>query len=313
MSRPIQLLSVGRVGADFYSANIGVPLDRVSSFNFYVGGTPANVAVGAQRLGVDTALVSRVGSDGVGDGIVRFLEEEGIDTTAVVRDPERRSGLVVLGVEPPDHFPLVFYRDRPADENLAPDDLAGLDLSAVEVVFVAGTNLLRRSVHATTLAALDIAKSSDAVVVLDLDYRPALWSSAREYAVLVGSIVDRADVVIGTEDEIAAAGGEDSVVGRFTTSSQVLVCKRGARGSDVISEAVRTQIPPFPVEVLNVFGAGDAFAAGYIAGICRGLMPDECARLGNAAGAHVVTRHACANDMPSEAELRQILESCPPG
>ena len=159
--------------------NIGVPLDQVSSFNFYVGGTPANVAVGAQRLGVDTALASRVGSDGVGDGIVRFLQEEGIETTAVVQ----RSRASIRPRRPwgraPDHFPLVFYRDRPADENLTPGDLAGLDLSAVEVVFVAGTNLLRRSVHATTLAAIDIAKRNDATTVLDLDYRPALWSSAQ--------------------------------------------------------------------------------------------------------------------------------------
>ena len=150
----IRLLSVGRVGADMFSADVGVPLAEVSSFRFYVGGTPANVAVGAQRLGVATALASRVGADGVGDGIVRFLDSEGVDTTAVVRDPERRSGLVVLGVEPPDTFPLVFYRDKPADENLSPGDLAGLDLSALEVVFVAGTNLLRRPVHATTLAAI---------------------------------------------------------------------------------------------------------------------------------------------------------------
>ena len=127
---------------------------------------------------------------------------------------------------------------------------------------------------------------------------------------LLGSIVDRADVVIGTEDEIAAAGGEESLVARFTTPSQVLVRKRGARGSDVISRAGRTEIP-LPVEVLNVFGAGDAFAAGYIAGICRGLAPTESARLGNAAGSHVVTKHACANDMPSEVELRQILEAGP--
>ena len=144
--------------------------------------------------------------------------------------------------------------------------------------------------------------------MLDLDYRPALWTSAAEYAVLVGSLVDRSDVVIGTELEIDAAGGEESLISRLTRPEDVLVRKRGSNGSEVISRDARESIPPFPVEVLNVFGAGDAFAAGYIAGICQGLPPVQCATYGNAAGAHVVTRHACANDMPTMDDLLRTLE-----
>ena len=270
MPNRIELLCVGRVGADFYSRDIGVPLADVSSFNFFVGGTPANVAVGAQRLGVGAALASVVGADGIGDGILRFLNAEGIDTTAVRRDPTRRSGLVVLGVEPPDNFPLVFYRDNPADEALTPSDLDGLDVSTLAVVFVAGTNLLRRSVHATTLAAIEIAQRQGASVVFDIDYRPALWSNPNEFGVLARSVVASADVVIGTEEEMAAIGGEELMTELVGPRGGVVVCKRGERGSEVVENAARQTVPPFPVEVTNLFGAGDAFAAGYISGMVSG-------------------------------------------
>lgn len=307
MTMPVQLLSVGRVGADLYSNDVGAPLAEVDSFNFFVGGTPANVAVGAQRLGVRSALASRIGDDGIGEGILRFLRQEGVQTDGVVRDPKRRSGLVLLGVQPPDQFPLVFYRDRPADEALSPSDLDSLDLSALQAVFVAGTNLLRRPTHATTLSAIEIARQQSAYVVLDLDHRASLWSRPGEFEVLVRSIVERSHVVMGTAGEVDAAGGQERLLDLLRPHAGVLVIKRGAEGCEVFAEGTSTIVPPFAVEVLNLFGSGDAFAAGYIAGLLQGLDPIECARRGNAAGAHVATRHACANDMPTTTELEEIL------
>lgn len=308
MTQPVQLLSVGRVGADLYADDVGVPLDQVSKFNFFVGGTPANVAVGAQRLGIPSALASRVGDDGVGEGILRFLQGEGVDTSAIIRDPDRKSGLVVLGVTPPDDFPLVFYRDRPADEALSPGDLAGFDHSALEAVFIAGTNLLRRATHATSLAAIELAREHDAKVILDVDHRSQLWKDSDEFGFLARSLIDRADIVIGTEEEIAAAGGAEPLIKILRPRGGVLVVKRGMDGCEVIVGDDRQVVKPYPVEVLNTFGAGDAFAAGFTAAILRGLDPFDAARMGNAAGAHVVTKHACANDMPTLTEIEAIME-----
>src|SRR5574341_445450 len=110
-----EIITMGRCAVVFYSNYIGVPLKYAKSFNVYVGGCPANVAVGARRLGLNSAILTRVDTEPLGDFIMNFLETEGVNTEAVVRDPHHLSGLVVLGIEPPDKFPLTFYREHCAD------------------------------------------------------------------------------------------------------------------------------------------------------------------------------------------------------
>lgn len=306
--RQLDVLAMGRVGVDLYSDDVGRPLAEARSFSAYVGGCPGNVSVGTRRLGLRSALLTRVGTEPMGDFIVRFLETEGVDLRYVKRDSGHLSGLVILGIIPPDEFPLTFYRESCADIHLDLDDVAGVDFGQVRLLFISGTGLSRQPSLSATLAAAESARAAGARVVLDLDYRPTLWDDARQYGPVVRRALSVVDVSMGTEEEVAAAGGVEAVRAAGP-GGHALVVKRGERGAEVIpDEGEPLAAEPFPVEVLNVLGAGDAFASGFIYGYLQGWGWERCARLGNATGAIVVTRHACANDMPTLDEALAFAE-----
>ena len=310
------VLTMGRCAVDFYCNDIGVPLKHARSFNIYLGGCPANVAVGARRLGLKSALLTRVGVEPLGDFIMHFLETEGVSTEAIVRDPQHLCGLVVLGIEPPDKFPLTFYRENCADINLTLDNVQTAPLDSTHILFVSGTGFSREPSASATTAAVETARANGAEVMLDIDYRPTLWDDPRAFGPMLRRIIAAVDLAVGTEEEIKAAA-DDSVVEAATDhllrvggNLRAIVVKRGQHGSTVVTrEGTRIDAPPFSVEILNVLGAGDAYVAGFLYGYRHGWDWYRCARFGNATGAIVVTRHACANDMPYEQEALEFVNA----
>ena len=315
LEKRLDVITMGRCAVDFYCNDIGVPLKYARSFNVYVGGCPANVAVGTRRLGLRSAILTRVGTEPLGDFILHFLETEGVDTSSVVRDPRHLSGLVVLGIEPPDRFPMTFYRENCADIHLNLDDVRAAPLDQSHLLFISGTGFSREPSTSATTAAVEIAQAHGAIVMLDIDHRPTLWDDPRAFGPTLRRVLASADLAVGTEEEVKAAAGETDVetatarllhLGR---NLRALVVKRGQRGSTVFTAGgERIEAPPFPVKILNVIGAGDAFVAGFLYGYLRGWDWHKCARFGNATGAIVVTRHACANDMPYEQEAIDFIE-----
>ncbi|MBI3763657.1 MAG: 5-dehydro-2-deoxygluconokinase [Chloroflexi bacterium] len=313
--RRLDILTVGRCAVDFYSNDIGQPLKHAKSFNVYVGGCPANVAVGTRRLGLRSAILTRVGMEPLGDFIMHFLETEGVSVEAVTRDARHLSGLVVLGIEPPDKFPMTFYRENCADIHLDLDDMRAAPLDQTQILFVSGTGFSREPSASATTAAAENAQAAGATVMLDLDCRPTLWDDSGAFGPILRRVVAVADLVVGTEEEIKAAADESDVeaatrrllkVGR---NLRALIVKRGQRGSTVFADGDRIDALPFPVEILNAIGAGDAFVSGFLYGYRRGWDWRKCARFGNATGAIVVTRHACANDMPYEQEALDFVKA----
>ena len=312
----LDVLTMGRCAVDFYCNDIGVPLKHAKSFNVYVGGCPANVAVGTRRLGLKSLILTRVGAEPLGDFILHFLETEGVGTEAIVRDPHHLCGLVVLGIEPPDRFPLTFYRENCADINLTLDDVRAAPLDQARLLFVSGTGFSREPSASATTAAVEMAQAGGAEAMLDIDYRPTLWDDPRAFGPALRRIIALVDLAVGTEEEIKAAADEPEVeaaVARLLSvgrNLRALVVKRGQRGATVFTrDGERIDAPPFPVEILNVIGAGDAFVSGFLYGYRRGWDWHRCARFGNATGAMVVTRHACANDMPYEQEALEFVNA----
>lgn len=316
------VITMGRSGMDLYSNDVGAPFVAIKSFAAYVGGSPTNIAVGARRLGLNVALLTAVGPDPVGDFILKFLNDEGVDTRFIPRKPGTRSAAVVLGIEPPDKFPLVFYRDNAADIQLTIDDVLALPLAETRVFEFAGTNLSREPSRSATLFAAERARQFGATVVLDLDFRPDQWHDPRAFGVAIRSALPNVDIVLGTEDEINAAVLADpkqiemqssqvsdahvagdtlrAISTLLSLGPRALAEKRGAHGARVhLSNGEVTDAPGFPVEIYNILGAGDAFAAGFIFGIVHAWDWRRAARLGNACGAIVVTEHGCANFMPT--------------
>lgn len=312
--RRFDLIAMGRSCIDLYAHEVGVPITGVRSFDSYVGGCPTNVSVGARRLGLRTQLLTGVGDDQVADFVVDFLRREGVDTSAIARKPGRRTSAVILTIQPPDRFPLTYYRDNCADIGLTVADVDRTPIEEARVLFVSGTGLTLEPSHTATLYAQERARAAGTSVVLDLDYRPDLWPDAATYGAAVRVAVARSALVIGTEDEVCAAGGDDDVAAAsarlLAPGGPALIVKRGSRGATVLRPGQPPcDVPPFRVDVLNVLGAGDAFASGLLTAWLGGWTLERAARFGNATGAIVVTRHSCANDMPTRPEVERFVAS----
>ncbi len=325
-------LHMGRSSIDLYSNDVGTRFPDITSFAAYVGGSPTNISVGMTRLGRRAALLTGIGDDPVGDFVLEFLVNEGVETQWVVRKPGLRTSAVVLGIEPPDRFPLVFYRENCADINVTIDDVLASPYDDCRVFQFAGANLSREPSRSATMFAAESARSHGATVVFDLDFRPDQWHDARAFGVVARSVMQQVDIVVGTHDEINAALLADPAQMTVTDSQvsdtqvegdvlaaiariqslgpQHVIEKVGALGARVhtCGETPR-DVPGFPVDIYNILGAGDAFGAGFIFGLVSGWTLERSARLGNACGAMVVTRHGCANFMPTWDQVNEFIDS----
>ena len=294
----IEAVVMGRVGIDLYPDQIETPLSKVRSFTRYVGGFAGNVSSGLARLGVRTAIVSRVGAEGHGDFVREWLAGEGVDVRFLATDPDWLTPPTFCEVWPPDNFPLTFYRRPTApDWQLSPGDFDTDEVAAAPLLYATGTGLAQSPSRETTLAAL---RAHRGTTIFDLDWRPALWDDPAGYPALAAEAVAVADIVIGNEEEVDA-----SHVAKASAST--LVLKRGERGATVYQGDDEMGVPGFPVEVVNGLGAGDAFAAAIGHALLRGLPLVEGARRGTVAGAIVASRLACSEAMPREAELEAAL------
>jgi 5-dehydro-2-deoxygluconokinase len=314
-AQPIyDVLAMGRSCIDLYAHQLGVPITEVTSFDAYVGGCPTNVSVGTRRLGLRSVLLTAVGDDQVGEFVTAFLDREHVDTRFIPRKPGRRTSAVILTIQPPDKFPLTFYRDNCADRALTVDDVARAPVGDSRVVFLTGTGLSHEPSRSATFAAAAAAHAAGVPVVVDIDYRADQWDGVSAFADQMRLLLRSATLAVGTEEELAAASGSTDVAAGAGTvlasGIEALILKRGARGSTVFRpRAAPADVAPFAIEVLNVLGAGDAFASGFLYGYLQGWPLERAARMGNATGAIVVTRHGCANFMPTLDEVTTFVRA----
>jgi 5-dehydro-2-deoxygluconokinase len=306
--RTYDVLAMGRSCIDLYAHQIGVPITEVTSYDAYVGGCPTNVIVGSCRLGMRTALLTAVGDDPVADHVLNFLGREGVETRFIPRKQGRRTSAVIVTIRPPDDFPITFYRDNCADDALAIDDVERSPIAESRLLFVTGTGLNREPGRTATLWAAEKGRTAATEVVLDVDYRPALWPDAASFGTAVRTLARSADLVIGTEEELEAGSGQssaDEAVRRMLDlGPTAVVLKRGAAGATI---SRKVDVPPFKVDILNTLGAGDAFASGFLYGHLQGWPLERAARLGNASGAIVVGRHGCSIAMPRLEEIETFV------
>jgi 5-dehydro-2-deoxygluconokinase len=327
--RPLDLICMGRAAVDLYGEQVGGRLEDMTSFAKYLGGCPANVAVGAARLGLKAAMLTRVGDEHMGRFLRETLSREGVDISHVATDPGRLTGLAILGIRDEDTFPLVFYRENCADMGLAPEDFDARFIGSAGALLVTGTHFSTPGTDRACRAAIACAKEAGSKVVLDIDYRPVLWGltaaglgeqrfvASDRVSQHLQTIVPLCDLVVGTEEEMHIAGGNTDTIAALrrlrSVSTAVFVVKRGPHGCTIFAGAIpdcfqdATDVPGFAVEVLNVLGAGDGFLAGFLSGWLRGASLERAGILANACGALVVSRHGCAPAMPSAVELEHFL------
>jgi 5-dehydro-2-deoxygluconokinase len=282
-----EVLTIGRVSVDLYPEQIGVSLADVRTFRKMLGGSPTNVAVAAARLGRRAAVLTKVGTDGFGDYVRAALEEFGVD-----------SSLAFCEIHPPDDFPLLFYREPTApDLQLTDADLATARVEDVPLLWMTGTGLSQEPSRSATLAALQ-RRGRRAHTVFDLDYRPMLWDE--DATPFYREAASYATVLVGNREEWAVLGdapeGIDVVIEKLGPDGV-----RGTRGKETVV------VPPIEVDVVNGLGAGDAFGGALCHGLLAGWELERMLRFANAAGALVASRLGCADEMPSLAEVEELL------
>lgn len=327
--KTLDVISIGRASVDLYGQQIGTRLEDVGSFAKSVGGCPANIAVGTARLGLKSALITRVGNEQMGRFIREQLAREGVETAGVLTDPERLTALVLLSVEAEGVSPMIFYRTDCADMALSESDIDESLISSARSIVVTGTHFSRPGPEMAQRKAIRIARSSGARVAFDLDYRPNLWGLAGHEAGFsryvasdvvsekYRSILPDCDLVVGTEEEVLIASGESDLLAALkairSVSDATIVLKRGPMGCIVYDGAIPDDLDAgivgkgFPIEVYNVLGAGDAFMSGWLRGWLRGESHATSATWANACGAFAVSRLLCSPEYPSWAELEHFL------
>ncbi len=327
--KPLDVITIGRSSVDLYGTQVGGRLEDMGSFQKYIGGSPTNMAAGMARLGLKSALITRVGDEHMGRFIREELVREGVDVRGVRTDPDRLTALVILGIRNDTQFPLIFYRENCADMALCVDDIDPDFIAAARAVVATGTHLSHPNTEAAVLHALHLARMAGARTALDIDYRPNLWGLAGhgdgesrfiESAAVTAKLkatLQLFDLIVGTEEEFHIAGGTTDTLAALSAvravSSATLVCKRGPMGAVAFTGAIPRTLdegeagPGFPIEVFNVLGAGD----GFMSGLVKGWMDDEswpvALKYANACGAFAVSRHGCTPAYPSWEELQFFL------
>ena len=330
MAEPaLDLVTLGRSSVDLYGQQVGGRLEDIGSFAKAVGGCPTNIAIGGARLGLRTAVITRVGDEHMGRFIREQLAREGVDTTGVTTDPVRLTALVLLAVQDDSRFPLIFYRENCADMALGPEAIDAALIARAGALLISGTHLSTPVVDAGSRAAVAAACAAGRRVILDIDYRPNLWGlaghGAGEERFIENDRISRhlqtllpeCDLIVGTEEEISIAGGSTDTPAALrrirALSAATIVLKRGPMGCVVFPGPIPDSLDDgvrgagFPIEVYNVLGAGDAFMAGFLRGWLRGEALETCCTWANACGAFAVSRLLCSPEYPTWPELQHFL------
>ncbi|GAA4354342.1 5-dehydro-2-deoxygluconokinase [Variovorax defluvii] len=320
---------MGRTIVDVYGDQVGARLEDVSSFSRYVGGCPANIAIGTARLGLRIGHITRVGDDHNGRFLKESLQREGVDTRCVVADTARLTAVAFLSIRDKESFPLLHYRENCADMAISPEDYSEDYIGSARALLVSGSHLTTPHAAHNIEVAIDRARARGTQVIFDIDYRPVFWGlvarDGGESRYVDSEAVTCAsqrhmhlfDLIVGTEEEIHIAGGVIDTIQALRAirarTGAPIVLKRGAQGCVVFPGAIPDTVddgivgPGFPVEVFNVVGAGDGFLSGFLSGWLRDMPWAECCRRGNATGALVVSRHGCSPASPTATELEWFL------
>jgi 5-dehydro-2-deoxygluconokinase len=328
--KTLDVITIGRSSVDLYGQQIGSRLEDITSFAKSVGGCPANISVGAARLGLKSALITRVGSEQMGRFIKEQLQREGVETKGIANDPKRLTALVLLAVEAEGVSPMIFVRTDCADMALDEGDIDEAFIASAGAIVVTGTHFSQPGPAAAQKKAIRIAKANGGRVVFDIDYRPNLWGLGGHEAgfdryvksdrvtAAYKEILPDCDLIVGTEEEIRIAAGAEDVLAAIkairAVAAATIVLKRGAMGCIVYDGPISDDLEAgiigdgFPIEVYNVLGAGDAFMSGFLRGWLKHESLKTCATWANACGAFAVSRLLCAPEYPTWTELSYFLE-----
>ncbi|KYD25490.1 5-dehydro-2-deoxygluconokinase [Geobacillus icigianus] len=316
--KPLDFIAVGRLCIDLNANEIHRPMEETMTFTKYVGGSPANIAIGMARLGMKTGFIGRVADDQMGRFIVRYLKNNGIDTSHVITDKSGSvTGLAFTEIKSPTDCSILMYRDNVADLKLEPNDIHEDYIRQAKCLLISGTALAKSPSREAVFLALEYARRHAVVVFFDLDYRPYTWQSKEETAIYYNLAAEKCDVIIGTREEFDmmeqfdGQRSDDEQTARkwFDYNTKIVVIKHGKDGSIAYTKTGETFIGTiFPANIVKTFGAGDSYAAGFIYGLMNGWTIPKAMEYGAAAASIVISSHSCSDAMPTLDQIEQFIQ-----
>lgn len=319
-NRPFDLIAIGRLCIDLNANEFNRPMEETRTFTKYVGGSPANIAIGSARLGQKTGFIGKVSDDQMGRFITEYLEKNAIDTTGVkVDNTGAVSGLAFTEIKSPEDCSILMYRDNVADLKLHPSEIDENYIKQSKALLVSGTALAKSPSREAVFLALEYAVKQGVTIFFDLDYRPYTWTDEAETAVYYNLAAEKCDVIIGTREEFdmmekllnVKESNDDYTASRwFSYRAELVVIKHGGAGSIAYTkDGASHRSGIFRTNVLKTFGAGDSYASAFIYGLMNGKDVSEAMKMGSASASLVISRHSCSDAMPTKEELFQHMDT----
>lgn len=316
-SKPLDIIPIGRVAIDFNPNEIHRPLEESRTFTKYVGGSPANIAVGMARLGKKVGFIGTVSDDQFGKFVTNYFEKEGIDTSniAVAKNGESL-GLTFTEILSPTESSILMYRNGIADLQLSPEDISEDYIKSAKAIIISGTALAASPSREACFVAIEYAKKHGTVVIFDVDYRSYTWKSKEEIAIYYSMAARMSDIVMGSREEfdlmeqLIKVGSSDKETAErwIEAGNKIVVIKHGKEGSTAYTEDGQSfDIKPFPVKLLKSFGGGDAYGSAFIYALMEGWDVIDALEFGSASAAMLVASHSCSEDMPSAEEVKKFI------
>ena len=313
--REFDLIAIGRACMDLNAVEYNCPMEETMTFKKYVGGSPANIAIGSSKLGLKAGFIGKIANDQHGRFIEQYMRGVGVDTSNMVIDQEgHKTGLAFTEIKSPEECSILMYRDEVADLYLQPSEVDEDYIKKAKVLLVSGTALAKSPSREAVLKAIHLAKKHDVKVVFELDYRGYTWVSPEETSVYYSLVAEQADVVVGTRDEfdvmenVADGSNSETINHLFKYSPELVVIKHGVEGSYAYSKSGETfRGHAYLTKVLKTFGAGDSYASAFLYALITGKDIETALKFGSASAAIVVSKHSSSEAMPTVAEIEQLI------
>lgn len=324
-TRPLDLVLLGRIAIDFNPAWSDAvregfkPLKDVRYFEKYVGGSPANIAVGVTHHGLRAGFISKVSDDQFGDFVTEYFEREGIDTSHITRcTGGEKLGLTFTEMLSPSESSILMYRNCIADLQLSVDDVDAAYLASAKALLVSGTALAESPSREAALKAVLLARQVGTPVIFDIDYRAYNWKSADEISIYYSAVARLADVIMGSREELdlterlvrPGMTDEESAAHWQGCCAKIVVIKHGMKGSTAyVADGERYSIKPFPVAARKGFGGGDGYGSGFLYGLFQGWDLQRCLEFGSAEASMMVRANNCSDALPGPAEVQAFIDA----
>ncbi len=315
-TRPLDIIPLGRIAIDFNPVDYFKTLAESTTFKKYLGGSPANIAVGMARLGRKVGFLGKISDDRFGDFVQDFFEKEGIDVSHVTRCKNGESlGLTFTEILSREESSILMYREGVADLQLHPDDVDEEYIKSTKLLLISGTALSQSPSREAAFKAVLLAKKTNTPIVFDADYRAYTWKNDDEIAVYTSLVAEKADILMGSREEydrmerLIGLDGTDAVSAAYWLSKgvRIAIIKHGKKGSTAYTKDGAFSIKPFPVEALKGFGGGDGYGSAFLHGLLSGFNIMDALEFGSASAAMLVASHACSQDMPTEDAIRAFI------